>query len=169
MKTFKKISLVAFLLVVVVFGFFPHFADARRDESNICFGVGDVVIDLNLPCLFGGKVCLDADLANECQRLGGRWSAVMPQYIGPGDTNGPVEDVETFLDLLVWFIKFFQIVFWVLTVGFGLYAAYLYLFAAGSSEKAAQARRVLGYTVIAAVVSVIAYSIPSVIDSFLAG
>ncbi|MEK7093736.1 MAG: hypothetical protein AAB903_00135 [Patescibacteria group bacterium] len=165
----KQITLSLSILLLVFLVSVPDTLarGARPGESRVCIGSGDVVIQLTLPCLQIGsaEICADADFAEECRRLGGRWGGVLPQYISPGRTNAPIQDVNSALQILVWFIRLAQIVFWILTVAFGLYAAYLYLFSGGSKEQVTQARRVLMYTVIAGIVSVIAYAIPGVIDS----
>jgi hypothetical protein len=104
-----------------------------------------------------------------CGQYGGSWQGPIPQYIGPGGSNAPIQDVNEVFAVLIGVIKIAQIVFWILAVAFGLYAAYLYLFAAGNKENAAKARRVLLYTVIAIILAIVAYSIPTVIDRFLTG
>lgn len=168
MNIFKKIGLSVSLLLIVITTFAPISAGAisrsRPGESRVCFGVGNTIIDLSgLPCFAG--ICLQADLEDGCRRLGGTYG-VMPQYTGPARTNAPVQDVNDFLQILTDLVRLAQMVFWIFAVGFGLYAAYLYLFSGGSKESVSQAHKMLIYTAVASLVAILAYGIPGIIDSF---
>jgi len=166
-----KIILVGlFLPLLVLVSVVPAEAQSGRG-SRLCYSTDGLEINVDITdivgTLFGTN--LDIEIGNRCRALGGQWGGVMPQYVGPGRSNAPVQDVNDALGVLVGIIKLAQIVFWVLTVGFGLYAAYLYLFSAGNKESAAQARRVFVYTIIAAILAVLAYAVPGVIDVWLTG
>jgi hypothetical protein len=77
--------------------------------------------------------------------------------------SGPVTDLGSALSILLYIVNLAQIVFWIMTVGFALYGAYLYLFAVGDKESAAKARKVFIYAVIAALLSIVAYGIPGIV------
>jgi len=81
----------------------------------------------------------------------------------PGGITGPVGLVKLALDLLGWV----QVFFWIAAVFFGLYAAFLYLTARGDSAKVSTANYMLIYTVVAIVVAVISYAIPSIVTGFI--
>lgn len=168
MNILKKGGLLVSLLLIVITTSVPMFAEAqfrsRPGESRACFGVGGTIIDISgLPCFLG--VCVQADLEEGCRRLGGTYG-VMPQYTGPARTNAPIQEVDDFLQILADLIRLAQMVFWIFAVGFGLYAAYLYLFSGGSKESVSQAHKMLIYTAVASLVAILAYGIPSIIDSF---
>lgn len=91
-----------------------------------------------------------------------------PHSVTP-PAGGPISDVESFLYILTDIIQFAEAIFWILAVGFGLYGAYLYLFAAGNSEKAGQARKVFIYAAIASLLAIVAYGVPGLVQSFVLG
>lgn len=169
-KKFIYVGLVGLFVLSIVapFGVGATYLGNQPGRSNVCFDVAGNPININLPSfsIGGSQIDINAAFSNECRRLGGTVSAVAPQYIGPGQSNAPVNSLQQFLDLLVWFVQLFQAVFWILTVGFGLYAAYLYLFSGGSKEAVSKAHRTLIYAVVAGIVSILAYAIPGIVDSF---
>ncbi|MEK7187644.1 MAG: hypothetical protein AAB691_02205 [Patescibacteria group bacterium] len=92
-----------------------------------------------------------------------------PRFTGPpADAGGaPIKTVNEALGIIVAVIDLAQVVFWILAAGFGLYAAYLYLFARGDKESVTTARRMLVYTAVSILVALIAYGIPSIIVNFV--
>ena len=92
-----------------------------------------------------------------------------PDYKNPGGGGSPITSVDTALARFVDIVDIFQVVFWILTAAFGIYAAYLYLTSSGDPEKTKTARNTLIYTAVAAALAIIAYGIPKIVDSFLGG
>ncbi|MEK7187645.1 MAG: hypothetical protein AAB691_02210 [Patescibacteria group bacterium] len=119
----------------------------------------------------GGVSCVCSGSASECGGGNNPFATDQTPYphtVVPPNP-GPVNDVFTMLGVLTSVIELAQIIFWILTVGFGLYGSYLYLFAAGNAEKAIQARKVFLYAVIAGVLAILSYSIPGIVESFVLG
>ena len=114
-------------------------------------------------CTCSGSDCTSTSGGNRFAQ-----GAPYPHGVTP-PAGGPINDVSSFLYILVSLIQFAEAVFWILTVGFGLYGAYLYLFAAGNSEQAAKARKVFIYAAIAALLAIVAYGIPGIVNSFIFG
>jgi hypothetical protein len=98
-----------------------------------------------------------------------RFGNYYPQIRPPGQGAGPVETIGGVLGIFMAVVNLAEVVFWILAVGFGLYGAYLYLFAAGDKESAAKARKVFIYAVIAAILAILAYGVPGIVSSFVAG
>lgn len=128
----------------------------------------------------GGAVCLDKrggvinlgiEIGGVNLGVGGAWGDACRARGGipfvPPPGGGPIDDIYQLVDVLVVVLEWVQVVFWILAVGFGLYAAFLYLTAAGSPEQISKAHKTLIYTVIAIVVAVVAYSIPRIVTSIL--
>lgn len=70
--------------------------------------------------------------------------------------------VLTFINLINWFSWFVSIT----SIVMGLYAGFLYLTAKGDPSRITQASRVLVYTVIGIVVSIVAFSIITLTKTF---
>lgn len=91
-----------------------------------------------------------------------------PGFQPPPRTNvGPVTRVDSALGVLVRVVDFAQVAFWIVAAGFGLYAAYLYLFSQGDKEAINKAKKMLLYTIVASALAIIAYGIPAIIYNFL--
>ena len=82
----------------------------------------------------------------------------------PEDIIGDAADVVSILDTIAGFMF---IIFIALAVVFLLYAAFLYLTAAGNGDKVKTARNVIIYSVVALVVAIIAGGIPAVVCTIL--
>lgn len=90
-----------------------------------------------------------------------------PPAPSPG-AAGP-ESVGAGIDLLNTVLNWISIIFWILAVIFILYAGFLYLTAAGDTEKVKTASTQLLYSVIAVAVALFATVIPTFVRNFLAG
>lgn len=84
-------------------------------------------------------------------------------------TTGNITSVNQIFDLINRIVGYIQALFWIGATVFIFYAAYLYLTAAGDPEKVGAARSQLIYAVVAMAVALIAFAIPTIIQSFLGG
>lgn len=80
--------------------------------------------------------------------------------VGPGTAGG-------LLDLLRAIVRYVYIGFFILAVLFILYAAFLYLTAAGSDEAIGKAKKVLIYAVVAIIIAFLAVGFETIIGTFL--
>lgn len=87
--------------------------------------------------------------------------------IDPAKTNQTITSANNVLAILVQILGYVQAFFWILAVFMGLYAAFLYLTARGEAETISRANRMLVYVVIAVIVAVVAYSIPTFVQTTL--
>jgi len=84
----------------------------------------------------------------------------------PTDIIGSGEDLEGVLETVRdWFFTIFLI----LAVIFLIWAAFLYLTAAGSEDKVKKAKTALVYSIVAIAVALLAGSLPSLIANVLSG
>jgi amino acid permease len=74
------------------------------------------------------------------------------------------EDLFRVLDRIATIIA---TIFWIAAAASVFYAGFLYLAAAGNSEKVGKAHRQLWYTVIAVIVGLFAYGLPRFLESIL--
>lgn len=87
--------------------------------------------------------------------------------IEPVPVEGAPTSIGGFMGLLVTILGWIQVLFWILAIAFGLYAAFMYLTARGDPEKIKQANHMLIYVVVAVVVAIIAFAIPSVVSTLV--
>lgn len=80
--------------------------------------------------------------------------------VGPGTVGG-------LADLLRAIVRWVYIGFFILAVFFILYAAFLYLTAAGNDEAIGRAKKVLIYAVVAIVIAFLAVGFETIIGTFL--
>src|SRR3989344_5536144 len=85
----------------------------------------------------------------------------------PAATDSTITSANNVLEILVQVLGYVQAFFWILAVFMGLWAAFLYLTARGDAEKISRANHMLIYVVIAVIVAVIAYSIPTFVQTTL--
>lgn len=80
----------------------------------------------------------------------------------PKDINGVVSVLENIL---------FNVsrIFWIVAVGFTLYAGFLYFTAADNPERLKKAQQQLLYTVIAIAIALMATVIPTLVENILGG
>lgn len=88
---------------------------------------------------------------------------------GCGPTTGNITSVNQIFDLINRIVGYIQALFWIVATVFIFYAAYLYLTAAGDPEAVGKARDQLIYAVVAMAVALLAFAIPTIIQSFLGG
>ncbi|MEK7093735.1 MAG: hypothetical protein AAB903_00130 [Patescibacteria group bacterium] len=152
-----------FLLLFVVFGVLFSSFHTQAASEWICSATG-LSFSSQSVCtsLCGGGSCGQNNPFATDQ-------TPYPRGVVPPSEGQPINDVNDALYILVSVIELAQIVFWILTVGFGLYGAYLYLFSGGNTEKAAQARKVFIYAIVAGLLGVIAYGIPGIVEGFVFG
>lgn len=83
------------------------------------------------------------------------------------DNESPIKsanDVVTVLgNILTWVGR----IFWIFAVGATLYAGFLYLTAAGNTERVGKAKKQLVYVVIAIVIGLLAWGLPAIIKNIL--
>ncbi len=70
---------------------------------------------------------------------------------------------------LLQILKWFYAVFWILAVGFVIWAAFTFLFADGDEGKIGEAKNRLKYAVIAAIVGILAFGIDVIVKNLLTG
>ena len=91
----------------------------------------------------------------------------------PNDANAPIKtitgDQGSVMGLLKTSLGWLAVIFWIAAVGFIFYAAFLYLTAAGDTEKVKKASHSLLYGVIAIAVALMAYGLPLFIQNVLKG
>jgi uncharacterized membrane protein len=94
--------------------------------------------------------------------------ALLPLFTSAQNTNTPLidepEDVITAAEaFVVWMYR----VFWVVAVGFVIWAAFLFLSAGGDAEKVTKAKKMLLYAVIAAAIVLLANGIDVIVTNLL--
>lgn len=77
--------------------------------------------------------------------------------------------VDNFTKLFIDYVEYFINLFWVLTVVFGIFAAFKYLTAKGDPKAAESAKGMVKYTVIAACVALLATVVKEIAKSILGG
>jgi len=85
----------------------------------------------------------------------------------PKDPNAPFKTSKDIINFFQGILKDFAIIFWIFAIGASFYAGYLYLFAVGVEEKAKKAKKMLLYTIIAIVIGLMAYSLPTLVNNVL--
>lgn len=88
---------------------------------------------------------------------------VAPPLGQPGPIQSPNDVISLLRQILVWLAT----IFWIVAVIFIFWAALTYLLARGDPEKANKAKEMLKYAIIAIVIGLVAYVIPTFIDQFL--
>lgn len=95
-------------------------------------------------------------------------AAQVPSNPNPDFGTKPSTDsVVEINNLFVQYVQYAINLFWVLTVLFGIFAAFKYLTAKGDPKKAAEAQQMVIYTVIAACVALLSTVIKEIAKSFL--
>lgn len=87
--------------------------------------------------------------------------------VNPPDNDPIVDGPQGIVDWLNTILEYIGIIFWIVAVGFILYAGFLYLTAAGDPEKVKKATAQLKFGIIGIVVGLIAYGLPKLIESIL--
>ncbi len=90
---------------------------------------------------------------------------VPPPVGGPTPISGPDEAIALLRKIFQWF----AIIFWILAVGAIFYAGFKYLTSQGDENKVKSANAALKYAIIAIVIGIIAYGVPTFVDQFLRG
>ena len=88
---------------------------------------------------------------------------VPPPIGGPGPVRSPDEAISLLRQVLVWLAT----IFWIVAVIFIFWAAFTYLLARGDQEKADKAKKMLWYAIIAIVIGLMAYALPTFVNRFL--
>jgi len=89
--------------------------------------------------------------------------------INPTYGNAPVTSLSGAQQTLTNIVNWVVIIFWILTVLFLVWAAVLYLTAAGNEEKIKEARQRVIYAVIAAVIALLANGLSGIVVNLLKG
>ncbi len=88
----------------------------------------------------------------------------------PGGNCPPqvnITSVDRIFQIIRNIVGYIQALFWIAATLFIFYAAYLYLTAAGDPEKVGVAKNQLIYAVIAIAIGLVAFSVPTIIGTFL--
>jgi hypothetical protein len=86
-----------------------------------------------------------------------------------GRPPAPIETFSGTYFTVVNFVNWMMVIFWILAVGFVMWAAFLYLTAGGNEEKITEAKKRLIYAFIAAVIALVATGIKPITESLLSG
>lgn len=95
--------------------------------------------------------------------LGDYWREKLGGAASPITTTGQAK--STLINLITWMMG----IFWILTVAFLIWAAFLFLTAGGEEEKITKAKRTILYAVIAGVVATVATAIDIIVYNLLKG
>jgi hypothetical protein len=95
------------------------------------------------------------------------FSQSVPYVPPPLGQQGPIQSPNDVISLLRQILVWLATIFWIAAVIFIFWAALTYLLARGDPEKANKAKEMLKYAVIAIVIGLVAYVIPTFIDQFL--
>ncbi|MCX8015805.1 MAG: hypothetical protein N2692_00630 [Patescibacteria group bacterium] len=92
--------------------------------------------------------------------------SVFAQTVATANTPQP-KDLGTWLGVVKTVFRWIYTIILVISVGLGLYAAFLYLTSGGDAGKVKQASKYLIYAIIGLVVAVLAFSITSIVGSLI--
>jgi len=83
--------------------------------------------------------------------------------------NAPITSLSGAQQSLANIVNWVIVIFWILTVLFLIWAAVLYLTAAGNEEKIKEARQRVIYAIIAAVIALLANGLSGIVVNLLKG
>mgnify|MGYP001595362602 CR=1 FL=1 len=92
---------------------------------------------------------------------------VFGQLTGPGGRGIDISNQSMVVIILTNIFDFLFYIISFLAALFLIYAAYVYLTAAGDAEKVTTAKNIILYAIIAIVIALIAWSLPKLIESIL--
>ena len=81
--------------------------------------------------------------------------------------SSPINTPDDIFNLLDKLLGYFATAFWMFAIGAVFYAGYLYLTAAGDSNKLKKAHQMILWTVVAVVIGLFAYGLPKLIQNIL--
>ena len=87
--------------------------------------------------------------------------------VSPPNQQGPINSPDEFISLLKKILTWIATIFWIASIIFIFWAALNYLLARGDEEKADKAKKMLQYAIIAIVIGLMAYAIPTFVENFL--
>ncbi len=85
----------------------------------------------------------------------------------PSDENAPfqgLDDILSFLQKMFWYLA---VIFWLFAIGAIFYSGYLFIFEGAFSEKVDKAKKMLKYAVIAIIIGLLSYGLPTLILNIL--
>jgi len=85
----------------------------------------------------------------------------------PSTADAPIKDFDGIIGLLEKAVTWLYTIFFILAVGFILWAAFLYLTAGEDSSKVDKAKKQLINAVIAIVIALVASGVAGIIDTFI--
>ncbi|MCS6789337.1 MAG: hypothetical protein NZ484_02155, partial [Patescibacteria group bacterium] len=85
----------------------------------------------------------------------------------PRDRFAPIQTPQDIVYLIGEILVLLATIFWILAVIASFYAGYLFLFSGGSEEKVGKAKKMFLYAVIAIVIGLMAYALPTLIYNLL--
>lgn len=85
----------------------------------------------------------------------------------PTDPNAPLRRGEDIYLLAGKYAQYIAIIFWILAIASAFYVGYLYLVASGNPETLKKARKHIWYTVIAIVIGLMAWGLPTLIRDLI--
>ena len=83
--------------------------------------------------------------------------------------DSPVTSFDQVIVILNRILTWFATAFWIFAVGGSFYAGFLYLTASGSPERVQKAKKQMVYVVIAVIIGLLAYGVPTILRIILAG
>jgi magnesium-transporting ATPase (P-type) len=81
--------------------------------------------------------------------------------------DSPIKDVAGLKNVLKKIADIIQWIFWIAAIVSAFWAGFLYLTAAGETEKLSKARKQLWYTVVAIVIALLSTGLPALIENIL--
>lgn len=91
---------------------------------------------------------------------------VVPPPVGG---QGPIRTVDEVIGLLRQILVWVAIIFWIFAVLMIFWAAFKFLTSGGDQEKVGKAKQMLLYAIVAIALGLMAYAIPTFVESFLKG
>ena len=83
------------------------------------------------------------------------------------DNESPIKSFDDVIKVLQKALNWFATAFWIFAVGGSLYAGFLYMTAAGSQERVQKAKKQMIYVVIAIIIGLLAYGLPTILKNIL--
>ncbi len=94
-------------------------------------------------------------------------SLLLPVSVLAQNNQSPINSAKDIIELFKKFLYWIATAFWIWAVIAIIYAGFLYLTAAGDSEKLDKAKKQLLYSVIAVAIGLVAYGVPAIVNSIL--
>ena len=83
------------------------------------------------------------------------------------DNESPIRSFDDVIKVLQKALQWFATAFWIFAVGGSLYAGFIYLTAAGAPDRIQKAKKQMIYVVIAIIIGLLAYGLPTILKNIL--